>query len=275
MTQIYLPAFYLGVREELDKQAALEIDSMPVNENILPNISKQTKWRYARTKDGLKLTDGNLVYSFGGLPEEFPAEDTRVSRHEDDNILNFDKDAIAKGTAQIHRSSPDNIYMTLANGMHNPTFMLQHEGGKNWRYSPAKKFIQKLKALSAAKAAVPETVSVDPAAMIEGAQDTIKQAGITNMLSSPGIGAGHLDASSAAQGLQNIGSNLSNAFQWMGRHPITSGVGMYGIARSMVPNFRRRILTHPEQYYRTKDTLLPLAVAAVPATIASAIMQGR
>lgn len=275
MTQIYLPAFYLGVREELDKQASMQMDSMPVNENILPNISKQTKWRYARTKDGLKLTDGNLVYSFGGLPEEFPAEDTRVSRHEDDNILNFDKDAIAKGTAQIHRSSPDNIYMTLANGMHNPTFMLQHEGGKNWRYSPAKKFIQKLKALSAAKAVSPETVSVDPAAMIEGAQDTIKQAGITNMLSAPGIGAGHLDASSAAQGLQNIGSNLSNAFQWMGRHPIASGVGMYGIARNMVPNFRRKILTHPEQYYRTKDTLLPLAAAAVPATIASAIMQGR
>lgn len=275
MHQIYLPAFYLGVSEELDKQASMSIDSMPVNENILPNISKQTKWRYVRTKDGLKLTDGNLVYSFGGLPEEFPAEDTRISRHTDDNILDFDKDAITKGTAQIHRSSPDNIYMTLATGRHNPTFMLQHEGGKNWRYSPAKKFVQKLKALSQARAIEPETVSVVPEAMIEGAQDAIKQAGISNMLVSPGIGAGHLDASSAARGLQNLGSSIANAGQWIGRHPITSGIAAYGIARNMVPNYRRRVLSHPEQYYRTKDTLLPIAAAAVPVTLASAIMQGR
>jgi hypothetical protein len=275
MTLIHLPAFYLGVREELDKQASMQMDSMPVNENILPTISKQTKWRYARTKDGLKLTDGNLVYSFGGLPEEFPAEDTRIGRHVDDNILNFDKDAISKGTAQIHRSSPDNIYMTLANGMHNPTFMLQHEGGKNWRYSPAKKFVQKLKALSAAKAMEPETVSLDPSAMLEGAQDTIKQADITNMLSAPGIGAGFLTANSAAQKLQNIGSNLAGAGAWMGRHPIASGLGLYGLARNMVPKFRSRVVGHPEQYHRTRDTLLPIAAAAVPTTLASAFMQGR
>jgi len=275
MTLIHLPAFYLGVREELDKQASMTMDSMPVNENILPNISKQTKWRYARTKDGLKLTDGNLVYSFGGIPEEFPAEDTRVSRHTDDNILNFDKDAISKGTAQIHRASPDNIYMTLANGTQNPTFMLQHEGGKNWRYSPAKKFVEKLKALNALKATAPETVSVDPQAMIEGAQDTVKQANISNMLSAPGIGAGFLTADSASQRLQNIGKSIADAGQWMGRHPIASGIGLYGLARNIVPNYRRRILNHPEQYYRNRDTLLPIAAAAIPATLASAYMTGR
>ena len=275
MTELYLPAFYLGVKEELDKHASMQMDSMPVNENILPTISKQTKWKYVRTKDGLKLTDGNLVYSFGGMPEEFSAEDTRINRHADDNILNFDKDAISKGTAQIHRASPDNIYMTLANGSHNPTFMLQHEGGKNWRYSPAKKFVQKLKAMSAAQATQPESVSVDPVAMLEGAQDTIKQANITNMLSAPGLGAGYFTADTAATGLQNIGRNLAQAGQWMGSHPVASGVGMYGLARNMVPKFRRQIIGHPEQYYRNRDTLLPIAAAAIPATIASAVMKGR
>jgi hypothetical protein len=105
MQQVYLPAFYLGVHEELEKyarcwegyepvpgkepysedscrpkgskkkekKAATDINSMPVNENILPNINSQAKWKYVRTKDGLKLTDGNLVYSFGGFREAFPA----------------------------------------------------------------------------------------------------------------------------------------------------------------------------------------------------------
>jgi len=272
MTEIYLPAFYLGAKEELDKHAAMQMDSMPVNENILPTISKQTKWRYVRTKDGLKLTDGNLVYSFGGLPEEFPAEDARISRHEDDNILNFDKDAVSKGTAQIHRASPDNIYMTLANGAHNPTFMLQHEGGKNWRYSPAKKFMQKLKAMSAAQQSAPETVNVDPAAMLEGAEDTIKQA---SMLSLPSMGAGMLTADSAALGLQNLGNGVAAAGQWMGRHPVASGVGIYGLARNMVPKFRQQIFTHPERYYRNRDALLPVAAATIAPAIASAYMQGR
>jgi len=270
MTELYLPAFYLGVSEELAKQAGMQVDSMPLNENILPTISKQTKWRYVRTKDGLKLTDGNLVYSFGGLPEEFPAEDARISRHADDNILNFDKDAVSKGTAQIHRASPDNIYMTLANGSQNPTFMLQHEGGKNWRYSPAKKFVQKLKALQEKTPLPEEPVSVDPTALIEGAQDTVKQA---SMLSLPGLGAGMLTADTAALGLNNIGQNLLQAGQWMGKHPVASGLGMYGLARTAVPSFRKNILSHPEQYYRTRDTLLPIAAAAVPATLASAIMK--
>jgi len=276
MTEVYLPAFYLGAKEELDKHASMQMDSMPVNENILPTISKQTKWRYVRTKDGLKLTDGNLVYSFGGMPEEFPAEDTRISRHADDNILNFDKDAVSKGTAQIHRASPDNIYMTLANGSHNPTFMLQHEGGKNWRYSPAKKFLQKLKAMSAASPTQPESVNVDPSAMLEGAQDTIKQAMEPAMMASlPGLGAGAFTADTAAAGLNNIGQHLSNIGQWIGKHPVASGVGMYGLARNMVPKFRRQILTHPEQYYRNRDTLLPIAAAAIPTTLASAYMHGR
>lgn len=270
MTELYLPAFYLGAKEELDKHAAMQMDSMPVNENILPTISKQTKWRYVRTKDGLKLTDGNLVYSFGGMPEEFPAEDTRISRHTDDNILNFDKDAVSKGTAQIHRASPDNIYMTLANGSHNPTFMLQHEGGKNWRYSPAKKFLQKLKAMSAAQSAQPESLNVDPSAMLEGGQDAIKQAMTENLI---GLGAGAFTADTAAAGLNNIGRGLAHAGQWMGQHPIASGLGIYGIGRNIVPKFRRQILTHPEQYYRNRDALLPIAAATIAPTLASAYMQ--
>jgi hypothetical protein len=143
MDSLELDAFTLGVQEELANKYAGEL---PTNENLLPSSNKQLRWKYVRTKDGLKLSDGNLVYHFGGFPDHYSEDDHRVHRGDDDSILNFEKDHLSKGTAQIHRSSPDNVYMTLANGQHNPTFMLQHEGGKHWRYSPSKKFVEKLKA---------------------------------------------------------------------------------------------------------------------------------
>ena len=163
----------------------MDINSMPMNENILPNISSQAKWKYVRTKDGLKLTDGNLVYTFG-MPESYPTEDSKVQRLSDDNILNFENDAVSRGTAQIHRASPDNIYLTLADGSQNPTFALQHETEKQWRYMPSKKFIQKLKGSPQVEASpAPEvtptvsggdTVLIDPSSLLEGAADQIKRA---------------------------------------------------------------------------------------------------
>jgi hypothetical protein len=269
MQQVYLPAFYLGVHEELqkharcwegyepvpgkepysedscrpkkskkEKKAAVDIDSMPVNENILPNIDRQAKWRYARTKDGLKLTDGNLAYSFGGFPEEYPSEDTRISRMSDDNVLNFENDAISKGTAQIHRSSPDNIYMTLATGSQNPTFMLQHEGGQNWRYSPSKKFIAKLKALEASRPAPPvseptldtappeehpqvNSVLIDPASLMSGAQDAIKQA--FDLVAGEGIFSNATDAANSINaGLSGIGEFGKNCSGILSKYPYSS-----------------------------------------------------
>lgn len=183
MTEINIPAFALGVVEELYKKSflvkeAYDVNTMPLNENIIPTLKGQTKWKYVRTKDGLKLTDGNLVYSFGGLPSDYPHDDARVSRLDDDNILNFERDALQKGTAQIHRASPDNIYMTLADGAQNPTFMLQHEEGKNWRYSPSKKFMQKLKAMrEALPPAQEENINIEEKALTDGAVDQLKIAG--------------------------------------------------------------------------------------------------
>jgi hypothetical protein len=207
MQTVHIPSFFLGIKEELDKIARCwegyrpvpgkepysedscvpvkkkkekkadytDLSKAIINENILPNIDKQTKWKYVKTKDGLKLSDGNLVYSFG-LPAEYPAEDTKVNRLTDDNILNFENDALEKGTAQIHRSSPNNLYLTLANGRLNPTFILSHEQGKDWRYSPSKKFIEKLKNI---EKTIPEnlnkSVDVDPASLIQAAKDQSKE----------------------------------------------------------------------------------------------------
>jgi hypothetical protein len=214
MQTVYLPAFYLGICEEMEKssrcwegykpapgkepysedscipvkkkptdklkkQAFLFSDFSPIatikQENLLPTINKQTKWRYVKTKDGIKLTDGNNVYTFG-VPEKYPEQDSKIPRLEDDNILDFENNSIEKGTAQIHRSSPKSIYVTLANGKLNPTFILSHERDKNWRYTPSKKFIEKLKTIeSKMPKDSPKEMQVDPKSLIQAAKDIAKK----------------------------------------------------------------------------------------------------
>jgi hypothetical protein len=325
MTKVYMSAFCLGVKEELSKHArcwagyepvpgkkpysedscrpvgekkkekkkqphtkeAFDVNSMPLNENILPNISSQAKWKYVRTKDGLKLTDGNLVYSFGNFPEEYPAEDARVLRMADDNILNFDKDAISKGTAQIHRSSPDNLYLTLATGGDNPTFMLQHEEGKNWRYSPSKKFLEKLKAIKriqqieeAEKLSAPPAeepaLRLDSAALFDGMQDSVKKA--FDLAAGEGIFHGSEDLANSVNSLISGAGNLGRSFvESRAAHPFTSI--LEGYVGSKILN-RMRDIADPEYAHqrlvnpkaRTDRELLPLVTATAPVAISGAIM---
>jgi hypothetical protein len=269
MTNLNLPAFYLGIQEELQKFAAFDVSSMPLNENILPTLSSQAKWKYVRTKDGLKLSDGNLVYSFGGIPSDLPHEDTPVSRLANDNILDFEKDSVGKGTAQIHRSSPDSIYMTLADGSQNPTFMLNHEGGQQWRYSPSKKFVEKLKKMreQALSPGAAENVSVEPSALIDAASDMGKQAvdfsealadaanqhdfqhaaghALSNLRSNPNPlnlqfnihRNGMFDPDSLAEYISNKTEQAGNLFkgytQHAAEHPIAATLASYGLAKGI------------------------------------------
>jgi len=276
MVNVHLPAFYLGVREELEKHAGTDMMSMPVNENILPSINKQTKWKYVRTKDGLKLTDGNLVYSFGGIPEKYPSEDFKIQRGVDDNLLNFESDAISKGTAQIHRASPDNIYMTLADGSQNPTFMLQHEGGQNWRYSPSKKFMKKLKAVSDAISPEGSTeqppLSVDPEALLAGAEDEVRKTAAFDA-----SGAADLVDAGADTAKNFVGNLIANnaanpAGALAGGYVIHKGLGF--LNDKLRPEAAAR---HEEQLKRdpqahTKDMLDTAAHVSLPVLASMAYM---
>jgi hypothetical protein len=60
--------------------------------------------------------------------------------------------------------------------------------------------------------------------------------------------------------------------QWAGNHPVATGLGLYGAANAVVPEYRKNVVTDSEKY-RNRDTLLPIAAAAVPATLASAFMK--
>jgi hypothetical protein len=280
-----IAAFTLGVREELAKRAQFTLDSMPTNENILPTIDRQVKWRYVRTKDGLKLTDGNLVYSFG-LPSEFPAEDTPVSRLEDDNILDFERDVVAKGTAQIHRSSPDSVYMTLADGSQNPTFSITHEQGKQWRYSPAKRFLEKLRAIQPEQQAVQpdqsaqevqsehsarnaESILIDPESLIAGGQDKVKTAFFD--------AAGAINGADIA-GMMTSGANsLKDLVAWKASAPLLSfgagyaGASVLGHVRDALNPGRVTQRKMNPGLMRNHD-LTPVAAGLLPTVAAGAIM---
>lgn len=255
-------------------KVAFDIDGMPVNENILPSIANQAKWKYAKHKGALKLSDGNLVYSFG-MPDEYPAEDARVSRLDDDNILNFDKDALSKGTAQIHRSSPDNIYMTLANGAENPTFMLQHEEGKNWRYSPAKKFLEKLKRMGAAGEST-ETLPVDSKALLDGAADHLKEATYLPFMGE-GIFHSPEEAADWLKDKYHMVSDAASRFtKARAEAPVTSMLGGYAIAHGigaardmMDPSREEKRKTDPHE--RLKRELVPVAAGVLPTLASMAI----
>ena len=288
------PDAFKGVQNQTQPQPgqdvskiAFDLDNMPSNENILPNISNQSKWKYVRTKDGLRLSDGNLVYNFGGFPDEFPGEDLKVNRLKDDNILDFEKDSIGKGTAQIHRSSPDNIYMTLADGAKNPTFMLQHEEGQNWRYSPSKKFLEKLKAMQskvspessrtetpAASHEYENATLLDPESLFKGAEDFYKKA------FDPTHPTLDLDSNDLANIIKTVGyggAALGQGFVNTAKeHPIATGAALYGLTsgvsalRDMVSP-ERKLEREADPRAKLKHMLGNVAIAGVPTIAAAAI----
>jgi hypothetical protein len=165
-----LAQFQMGVEDALIEKHSAIIES-GVNENILPFLAGQKKWKYVLTPEGLRLSDGDRVYGFA-LPDPALAEMKEIAKLDDVGLHEFEKDKLTGGTAQIHRASPDNIYLTLADGTLNPTFTLEHSNGKNWKYLPSKKLIERKRADQAAQA-IPQ---VNPEALLEGAADQIKAA---------------------------------------------------------------------------------------------------
>lgn len=179
-----IESFSLGVVDRLrEKQAVSNIFDLGMNENILPTFHGQKNWRYVQTPEGLKLSDGDRVYGFD--LRDFGAETSRVQKMDDVPLLDFEHGKIGGGTAQIHRSSPDSLYLTLANGRDNPTFRLEHDEGKSWKYIPSKKMIKRLEQLRThGDQKGPSDVSpkIDQSAFLQGAVDQIKTAGVGSFL---------------------------------------------------------------------------------------------
>ncbi len=115
----------------------------PHGENtLLPTFSQQAKWRFAKTPDSVRLSDGNNVYHFKMTDGEHEDQDFPLIRVNGTNTHNFEDGATSKGLAQVHRADPGSIYFTMQEGRKNPTYTYRHVGGEHWRAIPKKKKIK-------------------------------------------------------------------------------------------------------------------------------------
>ncbi len=207
-----IEAFALGAHDYLkEKRGSTSILEAMANENILPSFQGQRNWKYVQTPESLRLSDGDRVYSFG--MGQLGDETARVAKLDDIPILDFENERVGGGTAQVHRASPDSIYLTLADGRKNPTFRLEHEEGKNWKYIPSKKMIARLQQLrSHGDQKGPEHVStpkVNLEALMQGGTDQVKTAGVGEFLFGKGLSS---VADPAARGLATDMALYSNPF---------------------------------------------------------------
>lgn len=157
----YFSSFIEGVNDALVKSGYDQVFN--VNGEIFPNISSQTKWQFARTPTHINLNDGANVYSFH-MPEGCKHdEDYPLVKQTGVSLNDFGKDALVKGTAQVHRANPGCIYFTLQDGRTNPTLHFKHIEGDSWRAMPKVK-----------KHKEPVT-AVHESAFLKGVEDKVAQ----------------------------------------------------------------------------------------------------
>ena len=122
----------------LEKEAS---DFFSQNGNTFPTVTSQAKWQYERDGKQIHLNDGTHTYSFE-LPEGEKEEDFPAKKITHPTFQFKDKGK----AAQVHRSDPGHIYVTLHDGKSNKTYNIKHEYENNWRVIPKqKKAINKAK----------------------------------------------------------------------------------------------------------------------------------
>lgn len=251
--KVYLEDLLDGMQVSLRqvKQADSFFDS--AHQTFFPFLDKQTKWKYSRTKDSLRLHDGQTVYHFS-LPSYPIKEDTKLTRHTDVDSADFEKDSIQTGMAQVHRADPGSIYMTLQDGKDNPTFRIEHESENFWRLIPKKK----------EKAAF----DVDPDDFIKGAELEFKRAGIEDIAN--GIG----------NGVVNAGKWAYNDFLDKGNNPWSHAAVSLASSAGLDLLRRKYFLTPTERAYEDQHPSkrlgliygLPLALSLGTSALSKNVM---
>lgn len=133
---LYIEDFLSGIYETLHTKYATDFSVFENNTAIFPTHESQVRWQYAHDKDNLYLHDGASVHVFDFSnkqeQEAFPS-----IKHTDSNFSEFNK--LNKKSAQVHRSNPSMLYITLHDGTTNPTYTFRHEAENSWRIIPKSK----------------------------------------------------------------------------------------------------------------------------------------
>ena len=268
---LYLDAFTLGFKDRLaEKEASSNFLDHMANENILPTFSGQKHWKYVRTPEGIRFTDGDKVYGFG--LKDFTGESQRVSKLDDIPYLGWDHNKSEGGTLQVHRSSPDSIYMTLANGRENPTFVIEHEEGKNWKYLPSKKMIKRLESLKAPSEEV--IPGVNPESLLHGGEEAVKVASLYDGTGIFGSAQGANEALwkgiNGGKGmLQSMGSSPGNALLTIGGVTL-GGLLLNHLRKKFSPQYNQKMIQNPGANWNNSIGL-PLLGGAALAGLGAAI----
>lgn len=188
--------FLQGINDHLSKNAEEGSIFGMTGGAIFPTISSQAKWQFSRTNTHLQFHDGNNVYNFH-LPDGEHEHDFPAVKQEHEAPHEFGKDAVSRGTAQIHRADPGHIYFTLQDGRSNPTYTLKHVNGDQWRAIPKHKTVSN---------------PLDKEAFIKGALEKLAEGGL-------------LDA--IAKGVDGMGRGAIRGGMALGHDPLLSaGAGL-------------------------------------------------
>ena len=108
-----------------------------VDQNILPNITSQANWKYAKYPDKVQFTDGMTVHQFHLPTESLDGENIEnATKHSEPSYADFGNDAAHTGTLQVHHSDPGKVYFTMHGGEHPITGEFEHHMGNAWKYIP-------------------------------------------------------------------------------------------------------------------------------------------
>jgi len=205
-----------------------------------PFSNNQQNWKYKHKDGKLSLKNGETIYSFSFPDKLVPDKEEdnhsfEIKRLNDNNYSNI---ATHERTAQVHRSHPGQLYITLHEGKRNPTYTLKHQNENVWKAILKKKINKQIKDLIAEQVDINKTANI-----YSGAVNTFNN--FTN-LPAPVVAGGAMGASYL------LNKNRKDNDPFDVQHPLVSKLMDYGIP----------LATIMALYYGGKGALTPAASAS-------------
>jgi hypothetical protein len=134
--KLYLSEFLDGVQQALSTKTAEDIFTIGNDTSIFPTIEGQTTWHFAKSPTRLHLNDGQKVHAFEIIGKASVKHDFPLKKLKDVPFHEFEEGAKTSGTAQVHKANPGLLYVTLHDGINNPTYTFKHISEDSWRAIP-------------------------------------------------------------------------------------------------------------------------------------------
>ena len=235
---LFVSDFLKGFHKGLNKTANPVFDN-PDNSSIFSNVERQEKWHFARKDNRLHLNNGSVIHTFELPNGESSDYDFPLIKKEDLPFHEFER----QGTAQVHKSDPGFLYLTLHDGKENPTYSFKHVVEDHWRATPKHKKSE-------------ASVKVDEDAFLEGFKSKLANEEM-------GLGASILDT--GLKGINWLGKKTVDTVLAPGFSPMrAAGLGLLGGA---LYDQGKRHLYNTEEENQNESTIGRMLRYAAPAAL--------